>query len=109
MMHGTQTYISSCVQPQHYLNFALTEVAFFPGRAGGQGPTDAGLTSAQFSLAYERHERVGKISAANASHKTPRARCLFLPEIPPVIDVAVLCKEGACSADTPCGKPPWLD
>ena len=70
MMHGTQTYISSCVQPQHYLNFSLTEVAVFPGRAGGQGPTDAGLTSAQFSLAYERHERVGKISAANASHKT---------------------------------------
>ena len=40
------------------------------GRAAGQGPTDAGLSSAQFSLAYERHERVGKISAANASQKT---------------------------------------
>ena len=39
-------------------------------RGAGQGPSDAGLTSAQFSLAYERHERVGKISAANAAQKT---------------------------------------
>jgi len=45
-------------------------------RGAGQGPSDAGLTSAQFSLAYERHERVGKISAANAAQKTlvPGAR-----------------------------------
>ena len=39
-------------------------------RGAGQGPSDAGLTSAQFSLAYERHERVGKISTANAAQKT---------------------------------------
>ena len=38
-------------------------------RGASQGPSDAGLSSAQFSLAYERHERVGKIGAANAAQK----------------------------------------
>ena len=37
---------------------------------GSAGPAEGGLTSAQFSLAYERHERVGKISEANASGKS---------------------------------------